>query len=130
MADNDSGSSLTAQSWLQTPKRRETPRALSALPDVVATRQVGEVEEFEVASKSPKLDKMELCHYEKLMALCMKQGITPTTLMEGVLIALGDEDNEAVMAEVINVAKERRRIRAELGKRRRLNTEIKKMGQI
>jgi hypothetical protein len=128
MADNDSGSSLTAQSWLQTPKRRETPRALSALPDVVATRQVGEVEEFEVASKSPKLDKMEVCHYEKLMALCMKQGITPTTLMEGVLIALGD--NEAVMAEVINVAKERRRIRAELGKRRRLDTEMKKMGKL
>jgi hypothetical protein len=79
-----------------------------------------------VASKSPKLDKMEVCHYDKLMALCLKQGITPTTMMEGVLIALGD--NEAVMAEVINVAKERRRIRSELGKQRRLDTEIKKMG--
>jgi hypothetical protein len=128
MADNDSGSSLTGQSWLQTPSRKKTPRALSALPDVVATRQVGEVEEFEVASKSPKLDKMEVCHYDKLMALCLKQGITPTTMMEGVLIALGD--NEAVMAEVINVAKERRRIRSELGKQRRLDTEMKKMGKL
>jgi hypothetical protein len=128
MADINGASSLTGQSWVQTPSKKKTPRAVSSLPDVPATAQADGVDEIEVASKAPKLDKMEVCYYDELIALCSKQGITPTTFVEGVLIALSE--STPVMDEVIQVAKERRRIRAELGKRRRLETEMKKIGKI
>lgn len=124
MADSTATNGLTSQSWVQTPSRKKTPRAVSSIPEVVETA-VPEVDEFEVATKAPKLDKMDITFYEQLMALCAAEGITPTTLMEGVLTVL--EEHPEVKGDAIQVAKERRRLRTELGKRRRIQTEMQKM---